>query len=211
MWSETTYQLRAGGELLLQGVYDDEILSLFREYDRQGSVYQCSVQQLCDRLDVMGFRLADAQRAAVRFAQERISEETDYCVITSDEPEKQKAAFDASIDLLRRSSFEEWRDCYIRLLKEWHGIGHISSSRPGSLDKYLCDLTSEDVDAPVGGVLSPFGNGRIALRVMFSGFGMSSGPMYLSCLKEGGLTQTRNSQSLQLIDCWFPRERLSQY
>jgi hypothetical protein len=130
------------------------------------------VGHLCDRLEVMGFGLSDVGRTLRAFVQELISLELRYHIGVRD-PVKQrlrKAAQDAEIDLLNRSTLEQWREADVRLTNEWYCSNSIGSSARGPLDRYLYEFRSEEPDAPIAGIRSPFGSVRSRLRAMLSAF-----------------------------------------
>jgi hypothetical protein len=173
-------RLSVHGLVLHSGISpDDELISVFREFDRirlenasADCVYQRPVGQLCDRLDVMGFTLADAERQLRAFVNEWISLKLRYRVVSLDPAGKahRKAALDAEIDLLNRSTLEQWREAYVRLTDEWCQSASVGSSRHGPVDKYLYDFRSEERDAPIAGIRSPFGGVRSRLRASLSAF-----------------------------------------
>ncbi|HEY6344632.1 MAG TPA: HEPN/Toprim-associated domain-containing protein [Bryobacteraceae bacterium] len=171
------YGLSVEDALLFRGEYpDDEIMSVFDEEDRQvltedtpQYLYSCSVGQLCDRLDVMGFTLSEAARQVTRFAQH--AGNPFYVVGSTDSAEnaavwKEKAAEER---LLRTSTFGQWRETYIRLITEWNKGSDLVSSG-GPLDRYLFAFYSEDADAPLVGIRSPFEGSRYQMRAMLSAF-----------------------------------------
>ena len=174
------YQLAVNDVLLFQGHYpDNDVLSIFREQDRldpsgrkETYVYRCPVQHLCDRLDVMGFRLTSVQAALTQFAREQISLIGMFRVGLRDpvEQERQTMAEKAATDLLNKSTFEQWRDAYIRLMTRWNSSRDVGLTEHGPLDRYLYRFTSEERDAPIAGIRSPFGDARSTLRAMLSAF-----------------------------------------
>ena len=173
-------QLSVGDLILFAAALpDDELVSSFRESDRRQSgdarescIYQCPVKQLCDRLDVMGFTLADAERSMREFVRNQVSLELRYFVglrePTSEGP--RKTSQNVGIDLLNRSTFEQWREAYVRLTNEWCRGASVGSSEHNPLDKHLYDFRHEERDAPIVGIRSPFGSIRSGLRVSLSAF-----------------------------------------
>src|SRR5580692_2202614 len=122
------YRLSVDNRILFRGDYTlDEIMSVFDERDRLEAVaedsahyfYSSSVRNLVDRLEVMGFSLAEVQRQVTRFA--RLAGDP-FFVGGGDPVEERmrRAKMEAEEHLLRTSTFEEWRDAYIRLINKWN-------------------------------------------------------------------------------------------
>lgn len=207
------YRLSVTNLLLFSGRYpDDEIMSVFREEDRSvfadgRSYYACAVGHLCDRLDAMGFRLRDAQEQVGQFAKQ--AGNPFYVIARGDSDGERRARerIEAEECLLRTTTFEQWRDTYIRLITEWNENGELSdhppkspfesledgatgsesegdnadgrSSQPpevppgsgrGQLDEYFYQFSSEDSDAPIVGIRSPFRGCGYEMRAMLSAF-----------------------------------------
>ena len=174
------YQLVVNHVLLFQGRYAaNDVLSIFREQDRmdpsggkETCVYRCPVRHLCDRLDVMGFRLTSAQAAMTQFVQEQVSLIGMFRVGLRDpvEQERQTMEEKAANDLLNKSCLGQWRDAYIRLMNRWNSSRDVGPAEHGPLDRYLYRFTSEERDAPLAGIRSPFGDARPTLRAVLSAF-----------------------------------------
>ena len=141
------YRLSVTNLLLFSGRYpDDEIMSVFREEDRSvfgdadgRSYYACAVGQLCDRLDAMGFRLREAQEQVGQFAKQAGNPFYVAAKGDSDGERSARERIEAEERLLRATTFEQWRDTYIRLIAEWNENGELSNHPPKSPFESLAD------------------------------------------------------------------------
>ena len=173
---------------LFFGSWDDyEVFSVFREEDRADQVtavalraseeerhsrylYECSIGHLCHRLDVMGFTLDEARRQ-MDMLREKSLREIKMMPRRLSESMEQKAARDARIQLITTSTFEEWRDAFVRLTNEMYETQcAFTSGKHGPLDQHLYTFSSEEPDAPIQGIYDPFSDPRFRMRAMFSAF-----------------------------------------
>jgi hypothetical protein len=202
------YRLSIENALLFRGNYPDaEIMSVFNEADRRvvangkpQYLYSCCVGDLIDRLDVMGFTLPESHQQAARFVQ---GIPAPFHLGCSD-PAKNRLRLEqieAKDRLLSKSTFEQWRETYIRLINTWNEGPELFVTGRGPLDEYLYVFHSEDSDAPVVGIRSPFEGPRYQMRAMLSAFrGDTTASLEFAPQVTAGLIDPRAKLSEEAIE-----------
>jgi hypothetical protein len=182
--SMDTFTFRVHNRTLFAGKWPpNELLSLFRESERhertqlptedneegRAYVYECPVGHLVDRLEIMGFTLAQSEEQMDKLRTDALNGFELRCVPRNEPPDKCETRL-KKIEILTDSRFEDWLEAYVRVTDSWLSGTFYQVTERGPLDHHLYLFLMEERDAPVEGVRNPFEETRFQLRAMLATF-----------------------------------------
>jgi hypothetical protein len=179
-----TFTFCIDGRTLFTGKWPpNELLSLFRESERherlrlptedkedgKAYVYECPVEHLIDRLEIMGFTLARAQRQMEKLRADALNS-IEFRFVPKNEPADKSEVRLKKLEIVSKSRLEDWLEAYVRVTDAWLSGNFYQRSDRGPLDHYLYLFLMEERDAPIEGVRNPFEETRFQLREMLAFF-----------------------------------------